>query len=78
MRELTRDYAVETVGTSSPFPESRRSGAAQRLLGSSMPVADDDVRGAATARRHRPVAEVWIAKRPGRGLIGVADLGRRQ
>ena len=52
MRELTRDYAVETVDTSSPFPESRR--------------------------RHRPVAEMWIAERPGRGLIGVADLGRRQ
>jgi hypothetical protein len=31
-----------------------------------------------TARRHRPVAEMWIAERHGRGLIGVADLGRRQ
>jgi hypothetical protein len=32
-----------------------------------------------TARRHRPVAEMRIAEpRPGRGLIGVADLGRRQ
>jgi hypothetical protein len=31
-----------------------------------------------TACRHRPVAEMWIAERPGRGLIGVADFGPRQ
>ena len=31
-----------------------------------------------TALRQRPVAEMWMVEWPGRGLIGVADLGRRQ
>jgi hypothetical protein len=79
MCELTRDYAVETVDTSSLFPRIPPLGCGARAPGQQHASGPTMMREAQlTARRHRPVAEMWIAERSGRGLIGVADLGRRQ